>query len=76
MLCNKIGVLMGYPVRRLLGMRRRLEPMVQKLLISFTLLALVTIAGGFVVLAVWDVPVAKKGIEKPVDTSKFLQKKS
>jgi len=50
--------------------------MVQKLLISSILLALVLIAGGFVVLAVWDVPVAKKGIEKPVDTSKYLQKKS
>ena len=50
--------------------------MLQKLLISFVLLALVTAAVGFVVLAVWDVPVAKKGIEKSVDTSRFLQKKS
>jgi hypothetical protein len=49
--------------------------MVQKLLISFMLLAFIMVAGGFVVLAVWDIPVAKKGIEKTVDTSKFLQKK-
>ena len=50
--------------------------MVQKLLISLMLLAFVVAAGGFVVLAVWDVPVAKKVIEKTVDTSKYLQKKS
>ena len=48
--------------------------MAQKLLISLMLLALITAAGGFVVLAVWDIPVAKKGIEKTVDTSKYLQK--
>jgi hypothetical protein len=50
--------------------------MVQKLLISIMLLAFVVVAGGFIALAVWDVPVAKKGIEKTVDTSKYLQKKS
>jgi hypothetical protein len=49
--------------------------MVQKLLISTILLAFVLAAGGFVVLAVWDVPVVKKGIEKPVDASRYLQKK-
>jgi len=48
--------------------------MVQKLLISFMLLAFVLAAGGFVVLAIWDVPMTKKGIEKPVDTSKYLKK--
>lgn len=48
--------------------------MVQKLLISTMLLALILVAGGFVVLAVWDVPMAKKGIVKTVDTSKYLKK--
>ena len=50
--------------------------MIQKLLISFALLSLIVVTGGFVVLSVWDVPVAKKEIEKPVDTTKFLQKKT
>ena len=48
--------------------------MVQKLLISLMLLTFVLIASGFVVLAIWDVPMAKKGIEKTVDTSKYLKK--
>jgi hypothetical protein len=50
--------------------------MVQKLLISLMLLAFVVTVGGFVVLAVWNVPVSEKKIEKTVDTSKYLQKKS
>ena len=50
--------------------------MIQKLVISLVLLACLVVAVGFVVFAVWDVPVAKKEIEKPVDTSKFLEKKS
>lgn len=50
--------------------------MIQKLLISISLLAFIIAIGGFVVLAVWDVPVTKKEVEKQVDTSKFLQKKS
>jgi len=50
--------------------------MIQKLLISLLLLVFIIVAGGFVVLAVWDVPIAKKEIEKPVDTSRVLEKKS
>ena len=50
--------------------------MMQKLLISVSLLAFITVAVGFAVLAVWDVPVAKKEIEKPIDNSSFLKKKS
>jgi len=50
--------------------------MVQKLLISTMLLVAVIVVGGFAVLAIWDVPVAKKEIEKPIDASKYLQKKS
>jgi hypothetical protein len=50
--------------------------MVQKLLISFVLLAFITVVSGFAVLSVWDIPVTKKEIEKTVDTSKFLLKKA
>jgi len=49
--------------------------MVQKLVFSFALLALFAATGGFIVLSVWNVPVAKKEIVKPVDASKYLQKK-
>jgi len=49
--------------------------MIQKLLISFVLLAFVIVASGFVVLAVWDIPIAKKKVEKPIDPSRLLQKK-
>jgi len=34
------------------------------------------VIGGFAVLAVWDIPVAQKTVEKPVDVSRFLEKKS
>jgi len=50
--------------------------MLPKLLISLVGLMIVIVLGGFIVLAVWDVPVAQKAVEKPVDTSRFLEKKS
>ena len=50
--------------------------MLSRLLISLVFLVLITAAGGFVVLTVWDVPVAKKAVEKPIDTSRFLEKRS
>lgn len=49
--------------------------MVQKLLISTMLLVAVLVLGGFAVLAIWEPPMAKKEIEKPVDTAKYLQNK-
>ena len=50
--------------------------MISKLLISLAFLVLVTAVGGVVLLAVWDVPVLQKTVEKPIDTSRFLEKKS
>jgi hypothetical protein len=50
--------------------------MISKLLISLAFLVLITAVGGFIVLAVWDVPVLQKTVEKPIDTSRFLEKKS
>ncbi len=50
--------------------------MISKLLISLVFLTFVIAVGGFIVLAVWNVPVAQKAVEKPVDTSRFLEKKS
>lgn len=50
--------------------------MLPKLLVSLVGLMFVVALGGFVVLAVWDVPVEQKAVEKPVDTTGFLEKKS
>lgn len=50
--------------------------MIKKTLGSFVLLTALVIAVGFIVLAVWDVPVEKKEIEKSVDTSKILENKN
>jgi hypothetical protein len=49
--------------------------MTQKLLGPLMLIIGVLVLGGFVVLAVWDIPVAKKEVVKTVDTSKLWQKK-
>lgn len=45
-----------------------------RLITALVFLGVVFIAGGFVVLAVWDVPVAQTAVEKPLDNSKFLTK--
>ena len=47
-----------------------------KLLVSLIFIMFVSAVGAFVVLAVWDVPVAQKVVEKQIDTSRFLEKKS
>jgi hypothetical protein len=47
----------------------------RKTLLVLILLMCVVIIGGFIALSVWDVPVAKKEVEKPVDASSFLEKK-
>ncbi len=51
-----------------------IKKMISKTLISLVFLALFTLAGGFIALAVWDVPVEQKTIEKPVDTGRYLEK--
>jgi hypothetical protein len=50
--------------------------MLSKILVSLVLLAFITVAGGFVVMAVWDVKVPQKEVEKPIDTAKVLEKKT
>ncbi|MBW7911673.1 MAG: hypothetical protein H3C49_10455 [Alphaproteobacteria bacterium] len=45
-----------------------------KLLTSLVFLAFVFAAGGFAVLAVWDVPVAQMTVEKTLDSSAFLNR--
>ncbi|MDY0009443.1 MAG: hypothetical protein RBS08_07035 [Bdellovibrionales bacterium] len=45
-----------------------------KLLTSLVFLALIFAAGGFAVLAVWDVPVAQAPVEKTLDSSPFLNR--
>ena len=49
--------------------------MMTKLIISLVFLAMIVAAGGFAVLAAWDVPVAQTQVEKTLDNSAFVQKK-
>lgn len=46
--------------------------MISKLLAYLALAAFVLALGGFVVLAVWDVPVAQASVEKTLDNKPFL----
>jgi hypothetical protein len=50
--------------------------MASRLFVSLTLLMFILALTGFIVLAVWNVPVAQKAVEKPIDSSRFLEKKS
>jgi len=50
--------------------------MISKLLSSLVLLACIAFTVGFVVLAVWDVPVAQNMVEKPIDASAFMKRES
>ncbi|MFN7113588.1 MAG: hypothetical protein ACK4PK_04435 [Alphaproteobacteria bacterium] len=45
-----------------------------KLLTSLVFLAFVFAAGGFAVLAVWDVSVPQTPVEKTLDSSAFLNR--
>lgn len=45
-----------------------------KLLTSLFFLACIAAAGGFAVLAVWDVPVPQTTVEKTLDSSSFLNR--
>lgn len=45
-----------------------------KLLTSLVFLALIFAAGGFAVLAVWDVPVTQTTVEKTLDSGTFLNR--
>jgi len=48
--------------------------MLSKLLTALAVIAFVGVAGGFVVLASWDVPVKQIPVEKALDNSHFLEK--
>ena len=50
--------------------------MISKLLVFLVFFAFILTVGGFVVLAVWDVPVTQRVVEKPLDVSGLLEKKS
>jgi hypothetical protein len=50
--------------------------MMSKLVMALVFVAFVAVAGGFVALAAWDVPVAQTPVEKTLDASHFLQKSS
>lgn len=47
-----------------------------KLVVSLVFLAFFAAVGGFIVLSVWDVQVPRSTVEKQVDASRFLNKKS
>jgi len=48
--------------------------MLSRLVLALVLVALLFIAGGFVALAAWDVPVTQTPVEKTLDTAHFLEK--
>lgn len=48
--------------------------MFSKLITALVVMAFIGAAGGFVVLASWDVPVEQTPVEKALDTSKYLEK--
>ena len=48
--------------------------MLSKLVTALLVVIFVGVAGGFVVLASWDVPVKQMPVEKTLDTSHFLEK--
>ncbi len=50
------------------------EPTMQKFIAALVFAAFLISAGGFVVLAVWDVPVAETPVEKTLENSRFLEK--
>jgi hypothetical protein len=56
--------------------KRKRETMLSKLITALVVMALVFVAGGFVVLASWDVPVKQTPVEKALDTRQFLEKSS
>lgn len=50
--------------------------MISKLIIGLVFVALFSLAGGFAVLAAWDVPVIQTPVEKAIDNNRFLEKSS
>lgn len=46
--------------------------MVARLLIALTFIVILVVAGGFAVLAAWDIPVRQEPVEKILDSSKYL----
>lgn len=48
--------------------------MISKLIVYLAFTAFILTVGGFVLLAVWDVPVKQKVVETPIDISGSLQK--
>lgn len=45
--------------------------MIARLLITLIFIVMLIVAGGFAVLAAWDVPVKQEPVEKILDSSKF-----
>ena len=48
------------------------EPTMSKLIMALMFVALVAVAGGFVALAAWDVPVSQTPVEKTLDAARYL----
>jgi len=47
--------------------------MISKMLISLVFVALIASAGGFIVLSMWNVPVAQQEVQKTVDAAKLMR---
>lgn len=50
--------------------------MISRLVVGLFLIAFIGAVGGFVVFAVWDVPVTQAPVEKTLDNSRFLESNS
>jgi hypothetical protein len=48
--------------------------MLSKLITALLVVVFIGVAGGFMVLASWDVPVKQTPVEKALDNSHFLEK--
>ncbi len=46
--------------------------MISRLIMALMFVALVAVAGGFVALAAWDVPVSQTPVEKTLDAAHYL----
>ena len=56
--------------------QKKVWTMLSRIVLALVFVALLSISGGFVVLAAWDVPVTQTPVEKALDNSNFLEKSS
>lgn len=48
--------------------------MLSRLIMALVFMGIIAVAGGFVALAAWDVPVSQTPVEKALDSAHYLDK--